>query len=140
MAPFSSTDRARSVEPVTVRRCRSTRTRSISAFAPWSTAICRAALEREQLEISRKVRAADHVEDDVDAASSRQFHQARDEIVRTVGDRALGPEPLARATFLIRAGRREHTRAECPRHLDGAVSSAGASMHENVSLLARRPR
>ena len=63
------------------------------------------ALEREEVEMARKVIAADHVENHVDAAAAGQLADRRHEIAFAVIDRVLGAEAFARSAFLPRSCR-----------------------------------
>ena len=68
MAPFSSTLRVRSVDPVSVEPLLHQGRRLISARAPAEQAdLEQAAVHREALDVALQVVAADDVEDDVDA-------------------------------------------------------------------------
>ncbi len=139
IAPFSSTVRARSTEPVIVRRWRSSRTRLISAFsAVHDGNLKQPALDGKQIQVAGEVGRADHVEDHVDAATARQRQRGRHEILFLVVDRTLGAQPLARIALLVGACRREHARAKRARHLNRrGPDSAGASVHEERFAVAK---
>ena len=99
-APFSWTDRARSVEPVSVSRLRAAASYRVALRPALQPDLHEPAFDREHVDIARHVVAADHVEDDVDAASAGRVADGRDEIRLAIVDRALGAEPFAGRAFL----------------------------------------
>src|ERR1041384_1337347 len=64
-----------------------------------------APFQRQGSEIAREIIPANHVENDVGAASARPFAGDLNEILRAVIDGAFGAELLAGTAFLRRAGR-----------------------------------
>ena len=133
MAPLSATGRARSVDPVMVRRRCMIVGMVISAFAPRRVAIS----TRRPSTASASILRPKYSPPTMSRTRSTPRPPVRSRIaVEEVGlaivDRALGPEALAGGAFLRRSGRREHACAAGPCELDrGRADAARAAVNQD---------
>ena len=123
---FSATVRGRKVDPESVRRFSIMGNRSMSALEPLRKANRKdAAIPGGGRDVPCDVVAADHVEDDIDAAALGQPSRHADEILGAIVDGALGAQVLAGPALLIAPGGGEHAAAEGPGQHDGGSADAG---------------
>src|SRR6185437_12071353 len=84
-------------------------------------------------DVARKIRAADHVEDDVDAASAGEPLNLGGEIGGAVVEGLHRAELATGRDFLVRAGGGVDRGAERARELDrGDANPRGAAMHQRA--------
>src|SRR5688500_15729476 len=88
--------------------------------------------------IARQILAADHVEDDVDAAAGSEVLRRRDEILAAIVDRPVGAERLGAPAFVVAAAGDEDAKAEQIAQADRhRADAAGAAMDEDAFAVAR---
>ena len=102
----------------------------------------RSAEERDQHEtpvhaeaanVAHRIGAADHVQNDIDAAPAGQFLDAGGEILGPVIDRGVAAEAEAGGGFVVRSGGRVNGRAKFFRQLDrGHADAAGATVDQRL--------
>ncbi len=98
-----------------------------------------AALEREAAEILLDVVAADHVEDDVDAALAGDPRDLGDEVLRPVVDRMSGADRPAERRLVVAARGRDHRRAELLRDLDRRQPDTARAAVDQHGLAGAQP-
>jgi hypothetical protein len=98
------------------------------------------AFKRQAFQVLLDVVAADHVEDDVDAALAGDPRNLRDEIVRVVVDRMIGAERPAKRGLVVAPCRGEHRGAELLGKLNGAKADAArAAVDQHFLALLQAP-
>jgi hypothetical protein len=117
-SPFSASDRGRSVDPVTVSDAAESHHVDLRRDAAEERDLHEAAVNGKRLDVARDVLAADHIEDEIDAAASRAIANGGHEISLAIVDGELGAESLARRALLRRPRRGEHARPKRARQLN----------------------
>ena len=131
---FASTDCGRSVEPVIVSRFdHHLREVELDLRPGLVRDHHQPPLQRQGAHVARQVVAADHVEDDVDAAPRRRVAHRVDEVGHPVVDGKLGAEPEAGLALRLRARRHEDPRAAGAGELDrGGADPRRAAVNEQA--------
>jgi hypothetical protein len=109
MAALNATGRGRSVEPVTVRRRRSTMPAlNLALDATLHRNDDQPAIFCQTFEFARHISAGHHVQDDVDAGTAGQTLRLFGEVLRAVIDGMVGTQGQAGGAFVVTAGGDDH--------------------------------
>src|SRR5215472_14582827 len=132
MAALSATARARSVEPVWVRRLSISRMRSTVTRDEARNAICTMRpSDGGGFVVAADIIAADHIEDQVDAGPLRRLLAQSDKILGVIIDGEIGAELAAGVTFPRRAGGYQDMSAERLAELNSlSADPRRAAVHE----------
>ena len=140
MRPFSSTERARKVEPGNGESTLQDRNRADRrAVAAELRDLDQPSIHREHVDVALQVVAADHVEHDVDAPIGCELLHDGDEILVTIVDAALRAQGLASGTLDVAPGCGEDAGAAGTRKLNRKGSDPARAAVDQDRLPRRKP-